>query len=153
MLHRYPFKFQPPLYLKIPFVYLSLFAMELPLLPLWGCFPNLCGEFSGTCLFEIRISRHIHRIIVSRQRKSIENRTMHIPRLWIRAAVLLGIALLLYVFVFSSGYQKYQIEGIIKRSEPEKVWEYVADFNKMRLLNPTMWVYHLVWRNPINIMC
>ncbi|XP_016935611.4 uncharacterized protein [Drosophila suzukii] len=63
---------------------------------------------------------------------------MHIPRLWIRAAVLLGIALLLYVFVFSSGYQKYQIEGIIKRSEPEKVWEYVADFNKMRLLNPTI---------------
>ncbi|EDW41040.1 uncharacterized protein LOC6605216 [Drosophila sechellia] len=65
---------------------------------------------------------------------------MHTPRLSNikRASVLLVAALLLYVFVFSSGYQKYQIEGIIKRSQPEKVWEYVADFNKMRLLNPTI---------------
>lgn len=65
---------------------------------------------------------------------------MHTPRLSNikRASVLLVAALLLYVFVLSSGYQKYQIEGIIKQSQPEKVWEYVADFNKMRLLNPTM---------------
>lgn len=55
-----------------------------------------------------------------------------------RASVILSAALLLYVLVFSSGYQKYQIEGIIDRAQPEKVWEYVADFNKMRLLNPTM---------------
>ncbi|KAH8314655.1 hypothetical protein KR074_006497, partial [Drosophila pseudoananassae] len=55
-----------------------------------------------------------------------------------RASVILSAALLLYVFVFSSGYHKYQIEGIIERAQPEKVWEYVADFNKMRLLNPTI---------------
>ncbi|KAH8239958.1 hypothetical protein KR032_009823, partial [Drosophila birchii] len=65
--------------------------------------------------------------------------TMHISRWNIkRVSLLLSTALLLYVFVFSSGYHKYQIEGIIGRTQPEKVWEYVADFNKMRLLNPTI---------------
>jgi len=45
---------------------------------------------------------------------------------------------MLYVFVFSGGYHKYQIDGVIGNTRPERVWEYVADFNKMRLLNPTM---------------
>ncbi|XP_017136054.1 uncharacterized protein LOC108151743 [Drosophila miranda] len=65
---------------------------------------------------------------------------MHSVRRWNikRFSLLLTTALLLYVFVLSSGYQKYQIEGIIGKTRPEKVWEYVADFNKMRLLNPTI---------------
>ncbi|KAH8371240.1 hypothetical protein KR093_006708, partial [Drosophila rubida] len=55
-----------------------------------------------------------------------------------RVSVLLCAVLVLYVFVFSGGYHKYQIDGVIGNTRPERVWEYVADFNKMRLLNPTI---------------
>lgn len=119
-------------------IYVYPFPAATVLLRSLFVYQNLCGEFCGTCSFEIRIVSppYIHTIIASRRRLSM----MHTPRLSNikRASVLLVAALLLYVFVLSSGYQKYQIEGIIKRSQPEKVWEYVADFNKMRLLNPTM---------------
>ncbi|XP_017863227.1 PREDICTED: uncharacterized protein LOC108613932 [Drosophila arizonae] len=65
---------------------------------------------------------------------------MHSMRLWNlkRLALLLGAVVLLYLFVFSGGYHKYQIDGVIDNARPEAVWEYVADFNKMRLLNPTI---------------
>lgn len=55
-----------------------------------------------------------------------------------RVSLISTALLLLYVFVFSSGYHKYQIDGVIGNTRPERVWEYVADFSKMRLLNPTM---------------
>lgn len=55
-----------------------------------------------------------------------------------RVSVIFTTLLLLYVFVFSGGYHKYQIDGVIAHTRPEMVWEYVADFSKMRLLNPTM---------------
>lgn len=65
---------------------------------------------------------------------------MRSARLWNlkRVSLLFGAVLLLYVFVFSGGYHKYQIDGVIGKTGPERVWEYVADFNNMRLLNPTM---------------
>lgn len=65
---------------------------------------------------------------------------MRSKRLWNikRVSVIIAVLVLLYVFVFSSGYQKYQIDGVIANTRPETVWEYVADFSKMRLLNPTM---------------
>ncbi|EDW19577.1 uncharacterized protein LOC6583433 [Drosophila mojavensis] len=65
---------------------------------------------------------------------------MHSMRLWNlkRLALLLGAVVLLYLFVFSGGYHKYQIDRVIDNARPEAVWEYVADFNKMRLLNPTI---------------
>ncbi|EDV96966.1 GH16571 [Drosophila grimshawi] len=61
-------------------------------------------------------------------------------RLWKvkRVSLVISVILLLYVFVFSAGYHKYQIDAVIGNAEPEAVWEYVADFNKMRLLNPTI---------------
>lgn len=55
-----------------------------------------------------------------------------------RVSLIFTALLLLYVFVFSRGYHKYQIDGVIGNTRPERVWEYVADFSKMRLLNPTM---------------
>ncbi|KAM8709893.1 hypothetical protein ACLKA7_016661 [Drosophila subpalustris] len=65
---------------------------------------------------------------------------MRSARLWNlkRVSLLFSAVLLLYVFVFSGGYHKYQIDGVIGNTGPERVWEYVADFNKMRLLNPTI---------------
>ncbi|XP_030373258.1 uncharacterized protein LOC115623178 [Scaptodrosophila lebanonensis] len=55
-----------------------------------------------------------------------------------KCSIVLCAALILYVFVLSSGYRNYEIDGLIRNSRPEKVWEYVADFNKMRVLNPTI---------------
>lgn len=52
-------------------------------------------------------------------------------------SLVFSILLVLYL-VFSSGYHTYEIDGVIKNSKPEDVWNYVADFSKMRLLNPTM---------------
>ncbi|ALC44286.1 CG6310 [Drosophila busckii] len=68
------------------------------------------------------------------------NRGMYGRRQWNikKLSLLLATGLLLYVFVFSGGYQKYQIDGVIGNTKPETVWEYVADFNKMRMLNPTI---------------
>lgn len=48
--------------------------------------------------------------------------------------------LLVLYLIFSSGYHKYEIDGIIRNTRPEDVWNFVADFNKMKLLNPTMYV-------------
>lgn len=50
--------------------------------------------------------------------------------------VCIGI-LALYV-IFSASNNKYEVDAIIKHTKPEKVWEFVADFSKMKLLNPTM---------------
>lgn len=51
---------------------------------------------------------------------------------------MLGGALLLLYWIFSASRNTYKAEEIIKSTKPEHVWEYVADFHKMRLLNPTM---------------
>lgn len=56
-----------------------------------------------------------------------------------KASILISILVVLYV-ILSSGYHKYEIDGIIKNSKPEDVWGFVADFSKMKLLNPTMYV-------------
>lgn len=51
--------------------------------------------------------------------------------------IVLGI-FLIYIFCF---YKKiYQVidEAVIKNSNPQHVWEYVADFSNMKKLNPAM---------------
>lgn len=47
-------------------------------------------------------------------------------------------AILVFYLMFSASWNTYQADVIIKNTNPELVWEYVADFDKMRLLNPTM---------------
>uniref|UniRef100_A0A1I8MYK3 Uncharacterized protein n=1 Tax=Musca domestica TaxID=7370 RepID=A0A1I8MYK3_MUSDO len=58
---------------------------------------------------------------------------LNIKNISVAVVILLAIYL-----VFSSGYHDYKSDGIIKNTKPEEVWNYVADFSKMRLLNPSI---------------
>lgn len=49
-----------------------------------------------------------------------------------------GIGLLIFYLIFSASRNTYESDVIIRNTKPELVWEYVADFHKMHLLNPTM---------------
>lgn len=51
---------------------------------------------------------------------------------------LICLGLVAILILFSSGSKRYEIEAIIKNAKAEDVWNYVADFSKMRILNPTM---------------
>lgn len=51
---------------------------------------------------------------------------------------LLGLLVLGIYWIFSASNNKYEVDAIIKNTKPEAVWEYVSDFSKMKLLNPTM---------------
>lgn len=55
-----------------------------------------------------------------------------------RQLSILGIGLLVFYFIFSASRNTYEDDVIIKNTKPELVWEFVADFHKMHLLNPTM---------------
>lgn len=54
-----------------------------------------------------------------------------------RLAAAAAVLLCLYV-VFSAGRKTYESEVLVLRTRPEAVWDFVADFSNMRLLNPTM---------------
>lgn len=64
---------------------------------------------------------------------------MSLAARWARRklTVIVVFSIALY-YLLSSSYSKYQIDTIIHRTKPEAVWEYVADFSKMKKLNPTM---------------
>lgn len=50
-----------------------------------------------------------------------------------------GICAVVFVYLFLfSRYQTFEYQEVIKGTKPETVWEYVADFSKMKLLNPTI---------------
>lgn len=63
---------------------------------------------------------------------------MQIRRWNKRQLSILGVALLVVYWVFSASRNTYEADVIIKNTKPELVWEYVADFHRMHLLNPTM---------------
>lgn len=63
---------------------------------------------------------------------------MQIRRYNKRHLCILGAALLVLYWIFSASRNTYEAEVTIKNTKPEFVWEYVADFHKMHLLNPTM---------------
>lgn len=66
-------------------------------------------------------------------------------RRWNIKKLSLAIAACLVIYIiFSSGFHKYQIDSVISNTRPEDVWEYVADFSKMRLLNPTILNFDIV---------
>lgn len=50
---------------------------------------------------------------------------------------ILGVLVLYTLFVYKKKHQ-VMFEGIIKKSDPRLVWEFVADFSNMKKLNPTM---------------
>lgn len=52
---------------------------------------------------------------------------------------IIGICAVIFVYLFLfSRYQTYEYQEVIKNVKPETVWEYVADFSKMKTLNPTI---------------
>lgn len=55
-----------------------------------------------------------------------------------RRLAIFGIGLLIFYLIFSASQNTYESDVIIKNTKPEIVWEYIADFHKMRMLNPTM---------------
>lgn len=63
---------------------------------------------------------------------------MQTTRWNIKRLSIVFIALLGLYVIFSASNNKYEVDAIIKYTKPEKVWEFVADFSKMKLLNPTM---------------
>lgn len=75
---------------------------------------------------------------------------IHFTRYTKRKLIVYGIALLVVYAIFSSGYNKHRSETTIVNAKPEKVWEFVADFSKMKLLNPTMWVFNFIIFHSIN---
>lgn len=52
---------------------------------------------------------------------------------------IIGICAVIFVYIFLfTRYQTFEYQEIIKSVKPESVWEYVADFSKMKSLNPAI---------------
>lgn len=50
-----------------------------------------------------------------------------------------GICAVIFVYLLLfSRYQTFEYQEVIKEVKPEAVWEYVADFSKMKSLNPSI---------------
>lgn len=58
---------------------------------------------------------------------------------------IIGICAVIFVYIFLfTRYQTYEVQEVIKNVKPEKVWEYVADFSKMKTLNPTILEFKII---------
>ena len=52
---------------------------------------------------------------------------------------IIGICAVIFVYLLLfSRYQTFEYQEVIKNVKPERVWEYVADFSKMKKLNPSI---------------
>lgn len=52
---------------------------------------------------------------------------------------IIGICAVIFVYIFLfTRYQTFEYQEVIKNVKPESVWEYVADFSKMKSLNPSI---------------
>ncbi|XP_011195860.1 uncharacterized protein LOC105220964 [Zeugodacus cucurbitae] len=68
-----------------------------------------------------------------------------ILRQWYRKKyIFYGVALLMVLVFFTSGTREYNIGATIRKTKPEVVWEYVADFSKTRALNPTVLSFRVI---------
>lgn len=74
-------------------------------------------------------------------RKRRTNSNMQTTRWNKRRMGYAGLGLLAFYLVFSAGNKHFEAEVTLKNVEPKAVWDFVADFSKMRQLNPTMWVW------------
>lgn len=53
--------------------------------------------------------------------------------------IIISVAAVILIYLFFFGrYQTYEQSEIIKNAKPIEVWEFVADFSKMKELNPTI---------------
>lgn len=50
---------------------------------------------------------------------------------------IIAVILIIYLYLFAR-YQTYEHQAVIKNAKPVAVWEFVADFSKMKQLNPTI---------------
>lgn len=48
------------------------------------------------------------------------------------------MAILVLYWIISASNNVYESDVTVRKTKPEDAWEYVADFHKMKLLNPTM---------------
>ncbi|KAL1401165.1 hypothetical protein pipiens_006826 [Culex pipiens pipiens] len=60
-----------------------------------------------------------------------------------RRFTLAALSIILY-WILSSPYNTFETEIVLHRTKPEVVWEYVADFSKMKTLNPTILDFNIV---------
>ena len=61
---------------------------------------------------------------------------------------LVSLILVLLVFYMAFVHKKIHhvtFEGTIKNVKPETVWEFVADFSNMKILNPSMYVVFFIF--------
>lgn len=61
-----------------------------------------------------------------------------------RRLAIFAIGLLITYWILSASRNTFKSEVIIRDTKPEIVWEFVADFKKMQLLNPTMLVDFMI---------
>ncbi|XP_055532891.1 uncharacterized protein LOC129723001 [Wyeomyia smithii] len=61
-----------------------------------------------------------------------------------RRIVIITVSIIVLYNILSSSYSEYKTDTIIYRTKPEVVWEYVADFSKMKKLNPTILDFNIV---------
>lgn len=64
---------------------------------------------------------------------------MHPIRWNKRRLVSVALSGIVLYLILSAKYNKFTAEIVIKNQKPEDVWNFVADFSKMKLLNPTMY--------------
>lgn len=58
---------------------------------------------------------------------------------------IIGICAIIFIYIFLfSRYQSYEYQEVIKNVKPSVVWEFVADFSKMKQLNPTILDFKIV---------
>jgi hypothetical protein len=62
-----------------------------------------------------------------------------------RRKYLIGLAATIFIYLFLfSRYQTFEYQEVIRNVKPEAVWEFVADFSKMKQLNPTIKEFKIV---------
>lgn len=64
---------------------------------------------------------------------------MHPIRWNKRRLVSVALSGIVLYLILSAKYNNFTAEIVIKNQKPEDVWNFVADFSKMKLLNPTMY--------------
>lgn len=58
---------------------------------------------------------------------------------------ILGICVIIFIYLLLfARYQTFEYQEVIKNAKAKDVWEFVADFNQMKKLNPTILEFKIV---------
>ncbi|KAK2575048.1 hypothetical protein KPH14_008789 [Odynerus spinipes] len=95
---------------------------------------------SSDCLKHLNLERPLTAEVSSKREMSIN------PMKWktknIVAAIFI-ICIFYLLFIHKESYRT-EIEGVIQDTNPIKVWEFVADFSNMKLLNPLIEDFNII---------